>query len=224
MADADKDYYSFEEVLRDLDMEEDQLKKLVSAGEIRAFRDKNTMRFKAEDIARLRGGEDADLELDDDLDLDLDDDLDLDLDDDQGGGELELADDEPLLDLDDAGDDLCDELVLEDDHSLGGSLGGDVEEVDLGGDSGSRAGRGGRGAAAGAAGGAAARKELRSKRKVGAEARAAADAQEQASEGPLVMGLLCVGAVVLLLACFTVFSAVAGHSNPTNGWIVNFFS
>ena len=40
----------------------------------------------------------------------------------------------------------------------------------------------------------------------------------------LVMGLLAVGAVVLLLASFTVFSAVAGHSNPTNGWIVNFFS
>ena len=217
MADPDKDYYSFEEVLRDLDMEEDQLKKLVSAGEIRAFRDKNTMRFKAEDIARLRGGDDdADLELDDELELDLD--LDLDLDDD-AGVEIELADDEPLLDLEDEGGD---ELVLEDDDALGGSLGGDVEEVDLVGDSGSRRSRGA--AAAGAAGGAAARSELRSKRKVGAEARAAAEAQEQASEGALVMGLLAVGAVVLLLASFTVFSAVAGHSNPTNGWIVNFFS
>jgi hypothetical protein len=205
VADADKDYYSFEEVLKDLDMEEDQLKKLVSAGEIRAFRDKNTMRFKAEDIQRLRTDGD-DLELDDDLKLDdeleLDLDLDLDLDE---GAELELTDDEPLLDLDDTGD----ELVLEDDE-LAGSLGGQLEEVDL--------------SAGAAAGGAAARKELRSKRKVGAEARAAAEAEEQASEGALVTGLLCVGAVVLLLACFTVFSAVAGHSNPTNGWIVNFFS
>ncbi|HEX5008787.1 MAG TPA: helix-turn-helix domain-containing protein [Planctomycetota bacterium] len=71
---ADKEYYSFEEVLKDLKLEENELKRLVSAGEIRAFRDKNTMRFKAEDVARLRstGPESADVELDD-LDLDLDD-------------------------------------------------------------------------------------------------------------------------------------------------------
>ena len=71
---ADKEYYSFEEVLKDLKLEENELKRLVSAGEIRAFRDKNTMRFKAEDVARLRTtgepGEDVEL---DDLDLDLDD-------------------------------------------------------------------------------------------------------------------------------------------------------
>ena len=71
---ADKEYYSFEEVLKDLKLEENELKRLVSAGEIRAFRDKNTMRFKAEDVARLRttGPESGDVELDD-LDLDLDD-------------------------------------------------------------------------------------------------------------------------------------------------------
>ena len=71
---ADKEYYSFEEVLKDLKLEENELKRLVSAGEIRAFRDKNTMRFKAEDVARLRSTspESADVELDD-LDLDLDD-------------------------------------------------------------------------------------------------------------------------------------------------------
>jgi len=71
---ADKEYYSFEEVLKDLKLEENELKRLVSAGEIRAFRDKNTMRFKAEDVARLRSteSESGDVELDD-LDLDLDD-------------------------------------------------------------------------------------------------------------------------------------------------------
>ena len=71
---ADKEYYSFEEVLKDLKLEENELKRLVSAGEIRAFRDKNTMRFKAEDVARLRSTspESGDVELDD-LDLDLDD-------------------------------------------------------------------------------------------------------------------------------------------------------
>jgi hypothetical protein len=70
---ADKEYYSFEEVLQDLSLEESELKRLVSAGEIRAFRDKNTMRFKAEDVARLKTTRpEDDLGLDD-LELDLDD-------------------------------------------------------------------------------------------------------------------------------------------------------
>lgn len=91
---SEKDYYSFDEVLSDLRMEEDELKRLVSAGEIRAFRDADTMRFKAEDIERLRPGDEADVEeivLGDDLDLDLD----LELDDAAGEGleveELDLA-------------------------------------------------------------------------------------------------------------------------------------
>jgi hypothetical protein len=71
---SDKDYYSFEEVLQDLKLEENELKRLVSAGEIRAFRDKNTMRFKAEDVARLKStrGDADDIQVDD-LELDLDD-------------------------------------------------------------------------------------------------------------------------------------------------------
>ena len=72
----DKDYYSFDEVLKNLELEEDELKRLVSAGEIRAFRDKDTMRFKAEDVVRLQGdqGVEEDLALDD-LELELEDDL-----------------------------------------------------------------------------------------------------------------------------------------------------
>jgi hypothetical protein len=99
----DKDYYSFDEVLSDLRMEEEELKRLVSAGEIRAFREKDTMRFKAADIERLKStSTDDDLELDlgDELDLaDLDsgDQLELDLSEDTEG--LELVDD--LDDLDD---------------------------------------------------------------------------------------------------------------------------
>lgn len=98
----DKDYYSFDEVLSDLRMEEEELKRLVSAGEIRAFREKDTMRFKAADIERLKStSTDDQLELDlgDELDLaDLgsDDELDLDLSEDTEG--LELVDD--LDDLD----------------------------------------------------------------------------------------------------------------------------
>jgi hypothetical protein len=68
-----KEYYSFEEVMKDLALEESELKRLVSAGEIRAFRDKNTMRFKAEDVARLKTTRPEDDTGLDDLELDLDD-------------------------------------------------------------------------------------------------------------------------------------------------------
>lgn len=90
---SDKDYYSFDEVISDLRMEEDELKRLVSAGEIRAFRDQDTMRFKAEDIERLRGGDAGD-DLDLEMDLDLGDDDALVLEDDgptDGPEELDLA-------------------------------------------------------------------------------------------------------------------------------------
>ena len=97
----DKDYYSFDEVLSDLRMEEDELKRLVSAGEIRAFRDQDTMRFKAADVQRLKAEPAADEGFDEDLELDLEDELDLG---DELGDELDLG--EP-----DAGD----ELVLDDD-------------------------------------------------------------------------------------------------------------
>jgi len=107
----DKDYYSFDEVLSDLRMEEEELKRLVSAGEIRAFREKDTMRFKAADIERLKSTDSGD-----DLELDLGDDLEL----------AELSSDDDLdLDLSEDGEG----LVLVDD--LGEKPALEVEEVDL---------------------------------------------------------------------------------------------
>lgn len=50
------EYFSFEKVLKELQMEEDELKRLVSEGEIRAFRDEEKMKFKASDIAGLKKG------------------------------------------------------------------------------------------------------------------------------------------------------------------------
>ncbi len=70
-----KDYFSFDEVLSDLEMEEDELKRLVSAGEIRAFRDKDSMKFKADDVNRLRAPGAAGDEIDLGADLDLGGDL-----------------------------------------------------------------------------------------------------------------------------------------------------
>lgn len=50
------EYYSFEKVLKELLIDEDELKRLVSEGEIRAFRDEDKMKFKKTDIDGLRKG------------------------------------------------------------------------------------------------------------------------------------------------------------------------
>ncbi|MBE7492150.1 MAG: hypothetical protein HS108_10395 [Planctomycetes bacterium] len=61
-------YKSFDDVLKELDMDEDELKRLVSEGQIRAFRDDDRMKFRSEDVASLArqrvpgsGGDDLDL-------------------------------------------------------------------------------------------------------------------------------------------------------------------
>jgi hypothetical protein len=52
---ADEDYVSFENALRELQISADQLKRLVSEGEIRAIRgEHNTMRFRKDEIDRLK--------------------------------------------------------------------------------------------------------------------------------------------------------------------------
>ena len=50
------EYYSFEKVLKELQMEENELKRLVSEGEIRAFRDEDKMKFRKSDIDGLKKG------------------------------------------------------------------------------------------------------------------------------------------------------------------------
>jgi len=60
-ADVADDFYSFEKALRELHKTEEELKKLVSEGEIRAFRDESSMKFKKEDIDRFKKALGADL-------------------------------------------------------------------------------------------------------------------------------------------------------------------
>ena len=50
------DYFSFEDVMRELELSEEDLKRMVSEGELRAFRDENKMKFKKEDVESLRKG------------------------------------------------------------------------------------------------------------------------------------------------------------------------
>ena len=50
------EYFSFEEVMRELELSEEDLKRMVSEGELRAFRDENKMKFKREDVEHLKKG------------------------------------------------------------------------------------------------------------------------------------------------------------------------
>jgi hypothetical protein len=50
------DYFSFEDVMKELELSEEDLKRMVSEGELRAFRDENKMKFKKEDVENLKKG------------------------------------------------------------------------------------------------------------------------------------------------------------------------
>ena len=53
MSELHEDFVSFDKALRELQLRSEELKKLVSEGEIRAFRDGESMKFKREDIESL---------------------------------------------------------------------------------------------------------------------------------------------------------------------------
>jgi len=64
-------FYSFEEALKELRLKEEELKRLVSEGEIRAFREGDTMRLRRSDVETLKselsGGEVIDLDTNEEL-------------------------------------------------------------------------------------------------------------------------------------------------------------
>ena len=74
------DFFSFDEALDELKLKEEELKRLVSEGEIRAFRKGDTMKLRRADVENLRAELDRDLvDLDDGADeLVFEDDTDLD--------------------------------------------------------------------------------------------------------------------------------------------------
>ncbi|MEL6907913.1 MAG: hypothetical protein AAFP22_21070 [Planctomycetota bacterium] len=55
------DFYSFDEALNELKLKEEELKRLVSEGEIRAFRKGDTMKLRRKDVEELRAELDSDL-------------------------------------------------------------------------------------------------------------------------------------------------------------------
>lgn len=95
MTDPNEEYVSFEKALRDLQLQSEQLKKMVSQGDIRAFRDGDSMQFRAEDVAALRARTDGEEEL---VFADA-------LEDDTGMVTEELSEEDTLLVEDDLDDD-----------------------------------------------------------------------------------------------------------------------
>ena len=76
----EQDFFSFDEALNQLNLKEEELKRLVSEGEIRAFREGDTMKLRRVDVENLKkelmggevvdlGGAGEDLVFEDDLEL-----------------------------------------------------------------------------------------------------------------------------------------------------------
>lgn len=63
MSDKSDDFLSFEKALRELQLRSEELKKLVSEGEIRAYRDGESMKFRREDIESLSAQAEGDTKL-----------------------------------------------------------------------------------------------------------------------------------------------------------------
>jgi excisionase family DNA binding protein len=106
------DFFSFDEALDELRLKEEELKRLVSEGEIRAFREGDTMRLRRTDVESLRaelsGGEVVDLgEATEELVFEDD----ADLEDEAGMATQEIADVDTIIedDIEDVG-----ELELDD--------------------------------------------------------------------------------------------------------------
>ena len=101
-----EEFISLEKALKELRLKEEELKRLVSEGEIRAFRDADKMKFKREDIEKLKQDTGKTIKFQDESSDTLTDDLlfdeeveDLDLDDDEiGMATAPISSDETFID------------------------------------------------------------------------------------------------------------------------------
>ncbi|MFH0944102.1 MAG: hypothetical protein V2A76_02795 [Planctomycetota bacterium] len=189
-----EDFYSFEKVLRELHLQEEDLKKLVSEGEIRAFRDDDKMKFKAEDIERFKSASGDDLPTLDTPSGELTEELFGD--DDAVGGDVGMVTQQ-----------ISDSSFLEDELTDLDEP-GEIELVDEPAPKGGRAG-GGRRRAAGPA--------------VGRSARRRGEADGDAgSEGVLMQVVMVLGAVVLLYACIVALNAAEVQSTGMTEGLMKF--
>ena len=112
---ADDQFLSFEDALDQLRLQEEELKRLVSEGEIRAFREGDTMKLRAQDVETLRSELTGDVDAGASEEIVFEDDVDIA--DEAGMATEEIADVETILQEDD--DDVEEiELEEEDDEPL----------------------------------------------------------------------------------------------------------
>ena len=205
------EFYTFDEVLRQLNIDENRLKRLVSEGEIRAFREGDQMKFKRGEIDNLagKGGRSSDTSL----------------------SEISLEDDAPKPTKKRGGETLTDDLLSEPDLTKragmrtaeissqdtfidqGGDVGMSTEPIDftedVGGDepeeiSGdvSAKRRGGGGAAA---------------------ARRPAATMVEARTPGLMVFVLVLGTLASLIAGLVTLSAAKQEKNDLSGWFAEKF-
>ena len=112
---ADDQFLSFEDALDQLRLQEEELKRLVSEGEIRAFREGDTMKLRAQDVETLRSELTGDVDAGASEEIVFEDDVDVV--DEAGMATEEIADVDTILQEDD--DDVEEiELEEEDDAPL----------------------------------------------------------------------------------------------------------
>jgi len=99
---ADDQFLSFEEALDQLRLQEEELKRLVSEGEIRAFREGDTMKLRAQDVETLRSELTGDVDAGASEEIVFEDDDDVV--DEAGMATEEIADVETILQEDDEDD------------------------------------------------------------------------------------------------------------------------
>jgi len=97
---SESEFSSFDEALKKLELEEEDLKRLISAGEIRAFREGSNMRLRVEDVSKVAdqlgiGGSVAEADAGEVLEVE---DLVLDEADDDGMATTQLSEEDTLLD------------------------------------------------------------------------------------------------------------------------------
>ncbi len=180
-----EDFYSFEKVLRELHLQEEELKKLVSEGEIRAFRDDDKMKFKKEDIERFKSSKTArDLPTIESPSSELTEEL-------FGDDALESLDEDVGM----VTQQISDSSFLEEDA-------GEIEPIELE-SAPAEAAAAGRGAGA----------RRRTQAAAGRPARRRAEGEEAPSEGTGMQVLLVLGAAALLYASIMAFAAAQVQSS-----------
>ena len=206
-----EDYLSFEKVLRELQIEEEELKRLVSAGEIKAFRDADEMRFNREEVEKLKTDKGSGPDVIELLDSDAE------------------GDEETAPTMDSSSDVLAEELDFDDDSSdvgmttaqisdddfLSEDLGAaDDEELDLGpidldedelGDEVSAP-------------------SSHRERKIVKKSKVAAMAEEvEAVEPQWALGLLIVSTICLILCVLVMLDIATSTPSPVVVWLVSIF-